>query len=156
MLKTIDNVQTAMEKARYICDRALATSVYLSQTLEKPLLVEGEAGVGKTELGKVIAEILHTKLIRLQCYEGLDVEHALYEWNYPKQILEIQLAHVQKEECDIDIDKTIFGEKFLLKRPLLDAIQARTKDRVVLLIDEIDRSDEAFEAFLLLAHPLMV
>jgi MoxR-like ATPase len=122
----------------------------LSQALEKPLLLEGEAGVGKTELGKVLAEILNTKLIRLQCYEGLDVEHALYEWNYPKQILEIQLAQAQKEiGCDLDIEKTIFSEKFLLKRPLLEAIQARSKGRVVLLIDEIDRSDESFEAFLL-------
>jgi len=150
MLKTIDDVQKAMEKARYICDRALATSIYLGQTLGKPLLLEGEAGVGKTEVGKVIAEVFQTRLIRLQCYEGLDVEQALYEWNYPKQILEIQLACAQKEmDCDINIEKTIFSEKFLLKRPLLEAIQARSNDPVVLLIDEIDRADEGFEAFLL-------
>lgn len=150
MFNTIDDVQRAMENARYICDRALATSVYLGYVLGKPLLLEGEAGVGKTEVGKVIAEVLQTKLIRLQCYEGLDVEHALYEWDYPKQILEIQLAKVQKEEgCNIDIERTIFSEKFLLKRPLLEAIQHHSETPVVLLIDEIDRSDEAFEAFLL-------
>jgi MoxR-like ATPase len=150
MFKTIDAIQTSMEQAQYICDRALATSIYLGQSLGKPLLLEGEAGVGKTEVGKVIAEILQTKLIRLQCYEGLDAEHALYEWNYPKQILEIQLAQAQKAlGCDINIEETIFSEKFLLKRPLLEAIQARSKVPVVLLIDEIDRADEGFEAFLL-------
>ena len=150
MLKTIDAIQTSMEKAHYICDRSLATAIYLGQSLGKPLLLEGEAGVGKTEVGKVIAEILQTKLIRLQCYEGLDAEHALYEWNYPKQILEIQLAQAQKAlGCDINIEETIFSEKFLLKRPLLEAIQSRSKVPVVLLIDEIDRADEGFEAFLL-------
>jgi len=150
MLKTIDDIQKAMEKTRYICDRALATAIYLGQSLGKPLLLEGEAGVGKTEVGKVIAEILQTKLIRLQCYEGLDAEHALYEWNYPKQILEIQLAQAQKAVgCEVNIEKTIFSEKFLLKRPLLEAIQAQSKVPVVLLIDEIDRADEGFEAFLL-------
>ena len=150
MLKTIDDIQTATEKAKYICNRSLATAIYLSQSLEKPLLLEGEAGVGKTEVAKVIADILQTKLIRLQCYEGLDVEHALYEWNYPKQILEIQLAQAQKKSgCDINIEDTIFSEKFLLKRPLLEAIQAQSNVPVVLLIDEIDRADEGFEAFLL-------
>ena len=139
-----------MEKAKYICDRSLATSVYISQVLGKPLLLEGEAGVGKTEVGKVIAEIFQTKLIRLQCYEGLDSAHALYEWNYPKQILEIQLSQTKKEKNDnLNIEKTIFSEKFLLQRPLLEAIQAQSEVPVVLLIDEIDRSDEEFEAFLL-------
>ena len=150
MFKSIDEVQKAVEGAHYICDRALATSIYLGYVLGKPLLLEGEAGVGKTEVGKVIAEVLGTKLIRLQCYEGLDVEHALYEWNYPKQILEIQLAKLQKEAgCEIDIERTIFSEKFLLKRPLLEAIQNNSTEPVVLLIDEVDRADEAFEAFLL-------
>jgi len=150
MLKTIDDIQKAMEKTRYICDRALATAIYLGQSLGKPLLLEGEAGVGKTDVGKVIAEILQTKLIRLQCYEGLDAEHALYEWNYPKQILEIQLAQAQKAiGCETNIEKTIFSEKFLLKRPLLEAIQSQSTVPVVLLIDEIDRADEGFEAFLL-------
>lgn len=150
MFSTIDAIQTSMEKAKYICDRALATALYLGQSLGKPLLLEGEAGVGKTEVGKVIAEILQTKLIRLQCYEGLDAEHALYEWNYPKQILEIQLAQAQRNlGCDMNIEETIFSEKFLLKRPLLEAIQAQSEVPVVLLIDEIDRADEGFEAFLL-------
>ena len=150
MFKTINEVQMAMENARYICDRALATSVYLSQVMGKPLLIEGEAGVGKTELAKVVAEVLQAQLIRLQCYEGLDVEHALYEWNYPKQILHIQLAQSKKErEGEIVVEQTIFSEKFLLKRPLLEAIQSSLNVPVVLLIDEIDRADEGFEAFLL-------
>jgi len=150
VLNSIDDIQKSMEKAKYICDRSLATSVYLSQVLGKPLLLEGEAGVGKTEVGKVIAEIFQTKLIRLQCYEGLDSAHALYEWNYPKQILEIQLSQTKKEKNDnLNIEKTIFSEKFLLQRPLLEPIQAQSEVPVVLLIDEIDRSDEEFEAFLL-------
>jgi len=150
MFKTINEVQMAMENARYICDRALATSVYLSQVMGRPLLIEGEAGVGKTELAKVVAEVLQAQLIRLQCYEGLDVEHALYEWNYPKQILHIQLAQSKKErEGEIVVEQTIFSEKFLLKRPLLEAIQSSLNVPVVLLIDEIDRADEGFEAFLL-------
>ena len=153
MLKSIDDVQSAMEKAKYICERPLATSIYLSQALGKPLLLEGEAGVGKTEVAKVIAEILQTKLIRLQCYDGLDSSHALYEWNYPKQILAIKIAQAQGEVgCavkDDDIEKTIFSEKFLLTRPLLEAITSDSDVPVVLLIDEIDRSDEEFEAFLL-------
>lgn len=150
MIKTIDEIQRAMENARYICDRALATSVYLGQVMGRPLLIEGEAGVGKTEVAKVVAEILHAQFIRLQCYEGLDVEHALYEWNYPKQILHIQLAQSKKESgCEVDVEHTIFSEKFLLKRPLLEAIQSSLNVPVVLLIDELDRADEGFEAFLL-------
>jgi len=135
---------------KYISDRSLAGSVYLSLKLGKPLLLEGEAGVGKTEVAKALALILDTRLIRLQCYEGLDVEHALYEWNYPKQILEIQLAQAQKSAgCDADVEKTIFSEEFLLRRPLLQAIDDHSNKPVVLLIDEIDRADEGFEAFLL-------
>jgi len=150
VLNSIDDIQKSMEKAKYICDRSLATSVYISQVLGKPLLLEGEAGVGKTEVGKVIAEIFQTKLIRLQCYEGLDSAHALYEWNYPKQILEILLSQTKKGKNDnLNIEKTIFSEKFLLQRPLLEPIQAQSEVPVVLLIDEIDRSDEEFEAFLL-------
>jgi len=150
MFNTITDLQRAMESARYICDRALATSVYLSQAMGKPLLIEGEAGVGKTEVGKVVAEVLQAQFIRLQCYEGLDVEHALYEWNYPKQILHIQLAQSKKESgCEVNVEQTIFNEKFLLKRPLLEAIQSSSNVPVVLLIDEIDRADEGFEAFLL-------
>jgi MoxR-like ATPase len=150
MLKTIDEFQKAMENARYICDRALATSVYLGHVMGRPLLIEGEAGVGKTEVAKVVAEILHAQLIRLQCYEGLDVEHALYEWNYSKQILHIQVVQSKKEgEGENDVEHTIFSEEFLLKRPLLQAIQSSSNVPVVLLIDEVDRADEGFEAFLL-------
>jgi MoxR-like ATPase len=150
MLKTIDEFQKAMEDARYICDRALATSVYLGYVMGRPLLIEGEAGVGKTEVAKVVAEILQAQLIRLQCYEGLDVEHALYEWNYSKQILHIQVAQSKKKgEAENDVEHTIFSEEFLLKRPLLEAIQSSSNVPVVLLIDEVDRADEGFEAFLL-------
>jgi len=150
MFNSIDQVQEALEVVKYISDRSLAGSVYLSLKLGKPLLLEGEAGVGKTEVAKALALILDTRLIRLQCYEGLDVEHALYEWNYPKQILEIQLAQAQKSAgCDADVEKTIFSEEFLLRRPLLQAIDDHSNKPVVLLIDEIDRADEGFEAFLL-------
>lgn len=151
MINTIDEVKSSMAKEKYICDRALATSIFLGQSLEKPLLLEGEAGVGKTEVAKVVVRVLNAKLIRLQCYEGLDAEHALYEWNYQKQILEIQLAQAKKEMgCDLGtIKKKIFSEEFLLKRPLLEAIHSSAEASVVLLIDEVDRADEGFEAFLL-------
>ena len=151
MINTIDEVKSSMAKEKYICDRALATSIFLGQSLEKPLLLEGEAGVGKTEVAKVVVRVLNAKLIRLQCYEGLDAEHALYEWNYQKQILEIQLAQAKKEMgCDLGtIKKKIFSEEFLLKRLLLEAIHSSAEASVVLLIDEVDRADEGFEAFLL-------
>lgn len=151
MIDTIDEIQTALADEKYICDRALATAIFLGQSLEKPLLLEGEAGVGKTEVAKVVSRVLNARLIRLQCYEGLDAEHALYEWNYQKQILEIQLAQVQKDKgCDLgSVKNKIFSEEFLLKRPLLEAIQSPAEERVVLLIDEVDRADEGFEAFLL-------
>ena len=150
MLNSISEVQAALEQAKYICNRALATAIYLGRSLGKPLLLEGEAGVGKTEVAKVVSEVLQTKLIRVQCYEGLDAEQVLYEWNYPKQILEIQLAKAQKEMgTERNLKKTIFSEEFLLKRPLLEALQSESEAPVVLLIDEIDRADEAFEAFLL-------
>jgi MoxR-like ATPase len=132
----------------YLMDRSLATTVFLSRALEKPLFLEGEPGVGKTELAKVLARIFDAELIRLQCYEGLDTSSALYEWNYAKQMLEIRLEEargVDKER----IGANIFSEEFLLERPLLKAIQAPPPGRVVLLIDEVDRSDEEFEAFLL-------
>ena len=136
-----------MEAERYITDPAVATSVYLAMALRKPLLVEGHAGVGKTEIAKVLAAALNTRLIRLQCYEGLDATHALYEWNYPKQLLHIKLDEgsertVEEREADI------FSEDFLLRRPLLDAI-VHDGSPPVLLIDEVDRADEEFEAFLL-------
>ena len=143
----------AMEKADYICERPLASAIYLAQKLGKPLLLEGEAGVGKTEVAKVIAEILQTKLIRLQCYDGLDSSHALYEWNHARQILAVNIArthgHSPCATREAMIEKDIFSEKFLLTRPLLEAITSDATVPVVLLIDEIDRADQEFEAFLL-------
>jgi MoxR-like ATPase len=147
-LSSIDRVAEALRGQRYIADRALATAVYLAISLDKPIFLEGEAGVGKTELAKVLAEILGTELIRLQCYEGLDTHTALYEWDYPRQMLEVRLQEslgVEKKNIGADI----FSEGFLLKRPLLRAIQAEGPTAPVLLIDEVDRSDEEFEAFLL-------
>ena len=131
----------------YIADAAIATSIYLAQSLERPLLVEGRAGVGKTEIATVMARLLDTKLIRLQCYEGLDVTTALYEWNYPKQLLRIRLDEQSGRSID-DKEQEIFGEDFLLERPLLAALTQKDKPPV-LLIDEVDRADEEFEAFLL-------
>jgi len=148
MLDSIEEVQRAMEGVKYIIDRSTATVLYLSLKLGKPLLVEGEAGVGKTEIAKVLAELLGTKLIRLQCYEGLDVSASLYEWNYPKQILWMKQAEICEAPREA-MGKEIFSSEFLIRRPLLEAIQADAAKPPVLLIDEIDRSDEEFEAFLL-------
>lgn len=145
---TIDKIQEALRKQQYICDRSLATVVYLSITMGKPVLLEGEAGVGKTEIAKVLAEIMSTKLIRLQCYEGLDANTALYEWNYPKQMLRIKLEEVRRGDRDA-VATEIFTEEYLVKRPLLEAIQSDGSTPPVLLIDEIDRADMEFEAFLL-------
>src|SRR5262245_9794992 len=141
MREEIRQIQAQMEGAAYITDPAIATSLHLATTLRKPLLVEGHAGVGKTEIAKVLARVLDTDLIRLQCYEGLDTSTALYEWNYPRQLLHIRMQEGATEA-------QIFSEQFLLKRPLLQAI-AHSGKAPVLLIDEIDRSDEEFEAFLL-------
>ena len=127
-------------------DRSVAMSVFLSMKLEKPLLIEGPAGVGKTEIAKTMATALQTDLIRLQCYEGLDATHALYEWNYQRQLLHLKMVENNQQSVE-EKEKTIFGESFLLKRPLLQAITHHKKP--VLLIDEIDRSDEEFESFLL-------
>jgi len=148
MLDTIEEIQSAMERAKYIADRAVATVLHLSMKLGKPVLVEGEAGVGKTEIAKVLAQILETRLIRLQCYEGLDVGTALYEWNYSKQILWMKQAEICQAPREA-VGKEIFSPEFLIRRPLLEAIQNDSERPVVLLIDEIDRSDEEFEAFLL-------
>jgi MoxR-like ATPase len=137
-----------MEGTQYITDRATATVVYLSLKLGKPVLVESEAGVGKTEIAKVLAQILETKLIRLQCYEGLDVSTSLYEWNYPKQIPWIKQAELCESPRQT-VGKEIFGPEFLIRRPLLEAIQSDSPKAPILLIDEVDRSDEEFEAFLL-------
>jgi MoxR-like ATPase len=140
---SIDELEQALLQASYLPDRGLATVLYLALAVRKPLLLEGEAGVGKTEAAKAIAQALGTRLIRLQCYEGLDVTHAVYEWNYTRQLLHIRAAqeggHVDEEE--------LFSERFLIRRPLLEAISA--PEPVVLLIDEIDRADDEFEAFLL-------
>jgi MoxR-like ATPase len=136
-----------LEREAYVADPAIATSLWLSLTLKKPLLVEGHAGVGKTEIAKVLARMLQTDLIRLQCYEGLDASTALYEWNYSKQLLHIRLQERDGRSA-AEAEAQIFGEPFLLKRPLLQAI-AHQGRAPVLLVDEIDRSDEEFEAFLL-------
>ena len=139
---SIDELESALARASYLPDRGLATALYLSLKLEKPLLLEGEAGVGKTEAAKSIATALGARLIRLQCYEGLDVAHAVYEWNYARQLLHIRAA----QEGTVD-EAELFGPEFLIRRPLLEAVEA--DEPVVLLIDEIDRADEEFEAFLL-------
>ena len=143
----IRKIQQVMERAAYITDRQVATSVFLATALGKPLLVEGHPGVGKTEIAKVLALTLETTLIRLQCYEGLDVSTALYEWNYPRQLLHIKLGETAPGSM-ADKEATLFSEAFLLKRPLLAAITHHGPPPV-LLIDEVDRSDEEFEAFLL-------
>ncbi len=145
---TIEKIQEALRGQRYICDRSLATVVYLSIAMGKPVLLEGEAGVGKTEIAKVLAEVMETKLIRLQCYEGLDANTALYEWNYPKQMLRIKLEELRRGDRDV-VETEIFSEEYLVKRPLLEAIQSDGPTPPVLLIDEIDRADMEFEAFLL-------
>jgi MoxR-like ATPase len=142
----IARVQQSMAEQGYITDRATATAAYLAITLRKPLLIEGPPGVGKTEVAKVLARMLDTELIRLQCYEGLDVATALYEWNYPKQLLHIKLGETSGQSIS-EREAQIFSESFLLERPLLRAIRATRQ--AVLLIDEVDRSDEEFEAFLL-------
>ena len=144
---SIDEIEARLRERRYIGDRALATSIFLGLKLEKPLFIEGEAGVGKTEAAKVMADVLGARLIRLQCYEGIDLAHAVYEWNYPRQLLHIRLLD---ETADRRLaEREIFSPEFLLRRPLLDAIDNEDLVPPVLLIDEIDRSDEEFEAFLL-------
>ena len=148
MFRSIDAVQRAMARQRYFADRPISTTVFLASKLGKPLFLEGEAGVGKTELAKVLAATLKTKLIRLQCYEGLDASHALYEWNYPRQLLRIKLGEASGDAMET-IDRELFSEAYLICRPLLEAISSDGGRPPVLLIDEIDRADEEFEAFLL-------
>src|SRR5215216_236991 len=145
--ESIESLQAALADERYFADRAIATTVFLGQRLGKPLFLEGEAGVGKTEIAKVLAALLNTRLIRLQCYEGLDASHALYEWNYPKQLLRIKMGEGSPGAADLG--REIFSEEYLIRRPLLDAITPNGAAPPVLLIDEIDRADEEFEAFLL-------
>ena len=147
--ESIDEVQQLLREQSYISDRGLAVPIFLALKLQRPLLLEGEAGVGKTEIARALAAALDTELIRLQCYEGLDVNHAVYEWNHSRQILEIRLMEaggdVDREEAAGDL----FSERFLIKRPLLQAIDESREKAPVLLIDELDRADEEFEGFLL-------
>src|SRR5438094_3739831 len=144
---SIDEIIERLTERRYIVDRGLATSILLALRLGKPLFIEGEAGVGKTAAAKVMADVLGARLIRLQCYEGIDLAHAVYEWNYPRQLLHIRLLNESADRRAAE--KEIFSPEFLLRRPLLDAIDNSDALPPVLLIDEIDRSDEEFEAFLL-------
>ncbi|OQP61738.1 ATPase [Niastella vici] len=142
----LSDIQSMLQQQGYITDKSVAMSVFLSLQLNKPLLIEGPAGVGKTEIAKVMANALQTDLIRLQCYEGLDATHALYEWNYQRQLLHLKMTEHDTHTID-EKERTIFSEPFLMKRPLLQAISQPKKP--VLLIDEVDRSDEEFESFLL-------
>jgi MoxR-like ATPase len=145
-IESIDTLQEALRKQLYVAGRGLATAVFLALKLQRPLFLEGEPGVGKTEIAKVLADLLDTNLIRLQCYEGLDINQAVYEWNYTRQMLHIRLLEAQGQRAD---EAELFGEAFLLERPLLQAIRHHNQRPPILLIDEIDRSDEEFEAFLL-------
>ncbi len=146
---TIEDVQRALFAQRYITDRSLATAIYLALKRRKPLLLEGEPGVGKTEVAKVLATLLNTNLIRLQCYEGIDINAAVYEWNYTRQMLHIRMLEASKAGDQQEELKEIFGPEFLMQRPLLQAIDPANAQPPVLLIDELDRSDEEFEAYLL-------
>ncbi|HEX6863039.1 MAG TPA: MoxR family ATPase [Thermoanaerobaculia bacterium] len=147
MKDEIAALEAAMESQGYIADRAIATALFLAKEMRRPLLIEGDAGVGKTEIAKVLALLLDTELIRLQCYEGLDVSTALYEWNYQRQMLRLRIAEDEGKSAD-EIEDLIFGRAYLLERPLLRAI-TRSEGPPVLLIDEVDRADDGFEAFLL-------
>jgi MoxR-like ATPase len=150
---SIDSTLDLLAKADYIADRSLATVLYLALKMGRPLFVEGEAGVGKTEIAKVLSQTLGRRLIRLQCYEGLDVSAAVYEWNYGAQMIAIRLAEAEGKNSNLGdrarIEHDVFSERFLIKRPLLQALEPDPAGAPVLLIDEIDRTDEAFEAFLL-------
>ncbi|TNE40049.1 MAG: MoxR family ATPase, partial [Alphaproteobacteria bacterium] len=147
--ETIDAVHDLLQDAKYVADRSLATVLFLSLKMGRPLFLEGEAGVGKTEIAKVLAEQLNRPLIRLQCYEGLDVSSAVYEWNYARQMIEIRLAEATETANRDALGSDIFSEKFLIKRPLLNALENTGQGAPVLLIDELDRTDEPFEAYLL-------
>ena len=147
--KSVDAVQDQLGKHNYISDRSLSTAIFLMMKMGKPIFLEGEPGVGKTEVGKVMAKMMGTELIRLQCYEGLDVHNAIYEWNYSRQILQIRLMEAGGEKDKEKLTAEIFGPDFLIKRPLLQAVDYDKKVPPVLLIDELDRADEEFEAFLL-------
>jgi MoxR-like ATPase len=146
--RSVSDTLTLLSGGNYVADRSLSTAVYLALTLGRPLFLEGEAGVGKTEIAKVLAQTLGRRLIRLQCYEGLDVASAVYEWNYPRQMIEIRLAEGGTASRD-SVEEEIFTDRFLIKRPLLQALEPELEGPPVLLIDELDRTDEPFEAYLL-------
>lgn len=145
--RSVDGVMAALSRERYVIDRGLATAVYLALRLEKPLLIEGEPGCGKTEIAKALAAASGGELIRLQCYEGLDASTALYEWDYPRQLLAIRLH--ERDRTTAEVETEIYSERFLLRRPLLRALDGKDGARPVLLIDELDRADEEFEGLLL-------
>jgi len=147
--ESIDDTLTLLKDGNYVADRALATTLFLSLKLGRPLFLEGDAGVGKTEIANVLAATLGRRLVRLQCYEGLDVASAVYEWNYPAQMVEIRLAEAEGVSDRKQLASDIFSERFLIKRPLLQALEPDTAGAPVLLIDELDRTDEPFEAYLL-------
>jgi MoxR-like ATPase len=147
--ESVDSLAEALAVEKYIADRDLAVPVFLSLQLRRPLFLEGEAGVGKTEIAKVLARVLDAELIRLQCYEGLDVSHAVYEWNYPRQLLEIRMLEATHALDRRTTPRELFSEEFLIKRPLLRALEGASGHPPVLLIDEIDRADEEFEGYLL-------
>jgi MoxR-like ATPase len=150
--QSIDDTVALLSSADYVAERSLATALFLALKMERPLFLEGEAGVGKTEIAKVLASTLGRKLVRLQCYEGLDISSAVYEWNYPRQMIEIRLAEAgakASEAARKRLSQDIFSEQFLIKRPLLQALEASGGAAPVLLIDELDRTDEPFEAYLL-------
>jgi MoxR-like ATPase len=146
---TVDDIEALLKRGNYVADRALATSLFLALRLTRPLFLEGEAGVGKTEIAKVLAETLQRRLVRLQCYEGLDVSSAVYEWNYARQMLEIRMAEAEGTTDRDALAQDIFAERFLIHRPLLQALEPSPAGPPVLLIDELDRTDEPFEAYLL-------
>jgi len=148
---SIDDLQQQLADHEYIADPGLATSIYLALKLNRPLLLEGEAGVGKTEVAKVLAATTGTRIIRLQCYEGLDITHAVYDWNYARQLIEIRLAEGQGDTAQTRDERVrqLFGPDFLIERPLLQALRSPGDQRIVLLIDELDRADEEFEGYLL-------
>ncbi|WP_119165406.1 AAA family ATPase [Algihabitans albus] len=145
----VDGVLGLLQRGNYVADRSLATVLFLALKLGRPLFLEGEAGVGKTEIAKVLSETLNRDLVRLQCYEGLDVASAVYEWDYPRQMVEIRLSEAAEDRDRGSLESTIFSERFLIERPLLKALKPSIKGPPVLLIDELDRTDEPFEAFLL-------
>jgi MoxR-like ATPase len=147
--QSIDETMALLSDAGYVADRALATVLFLSLRMQRPLFLEGEAGVGKTEIAKVLAETLGRKLIRLQCYEGLDVSSAVYEWNYAAQMIEIRMEEAAGAVDRSQMEKNVFSEKYLIRRPVMEALTGEKGAAPVFLIDELDRTDEAFEAFLL-------